>query len=128
MIDWIIQILRVLELKSDRTLFLGMSILDRFFKEQANRSRLYHSDDIHLYGLVSCFIASKIEEPKPITMEEVLNQVGHGKFDQDEILLAERKILQVLEYKVLKDTLIDKVFILLDEALSQASYKTIEFE
>ena len=105
-------------MKSDRTLFLGMSILDRFFKEQANRSRLYHSDDIHLYGLVSCFIASKVEEPKPITMKEVLNEVGYGKFNQEEILQAERKILQVLEYRVLNDTLIDKVFILLDEALS----------
>ena len=69
MIDWIIQILRVLELKSDRTLFMGMSILDRFLNEQANRCRLYHSDDIHLYGLVSCFIASKVEEPKTITMK-----------------------------------------------------------
>ena len=62
MIDWMIQVLRVLNKNSNRTLFLAISIMDRFFKESAKRNRLYHSEDIHLYGLASCFIASKLEE------------------------------------------------------------------
>ena len=69
MIDWMIQVLRVLSKKSDRTLFLGINIMDRFFKQSAKRNRIYHSEDIHLFGLVSCFIASKIEETQPIKMK-----------------------------------------------------------
>ena len=75
---------------------MGITILDRFFKQSAKRHRLYHSEDLHLYGLVSCFIASKLEETKPLTMDYILFEAGHGKFDQEEILVAERKILLVL--------------------------------
>ena len=65
---------------------------------------------LHLYGLVSCFIASKLEELYPIRMESVIREAAHGKFHHDEIVNAERKIYQVLEYKLLSETLHDRVF------------------
>lgn len=46
--------------------------------------------DLHLYGLVSCFIASKLEDRKCIRMNEVLKEAGHGKFTRQEIILAEQ--------------------------------------
>ena len=126
MVDWMIQILRVLQKQTDKTLFLGASVLDRFLKQSSVLRQHYHSDDIHLYGLVSCFIASKLEEIQPIRMESVLFEAGHGKFQHHEIVEAERKIYQVLEYKILTETLIDRVFSLLEQAVSQGLLKNLE--
>ena len=81
---------------------------------------------LHLYGLVSCFIASKLEEIQPIRMETVLQEAGHGKFQHAEIVEAERKIYEVLEYKILSETLIDRVFTLLDVALGLGNFQAIE--
>ena len=122
MIDWMIQILRVLDNKSDRTLFLATSILDRFFEQSAQKNRLYHSEDIQLYGLVSCFIASKVEETEPIEMTQVLFEIAHGKFRHREILEAEKKICQVLRYRILSETLIDRAHEILDQTLNHKSF------
>lgn len=49
----------------------------------------FGKSELHLYGLVSCFVASKIEDRRPIRMYEVVNEAGHGKFNKDKILAAE---------------------------------------
>lgn len=130
LIDWMLQVLRVLNKTSVRTFFMGASILDRFFEKQAqSKNRQYHQVDIHLYGLVSFFIASKLEETQPISMESVLFDAGKGKFQHAEIVYAERQIFQVLDYKMLSETLIDRVFQLLDEGLNflnQMHFKGID--
>jgi hypothetical protein len=46
--------------------------------------------ELHLYGLVSCFLASKIEDRRPIRMYEVINEAGHGKFSKEKVLAAEQ--------------------------------------
>jgi len=129
LLDWSLQVLRVLKRRSDQTLFRAYGILDSFLLKTSDLGEYYEPLDLkglHLYGLVSCFIASKLEEIQPIRMESVLFEAGHGKFQHHEIVEAERKIYQVLEYKILTETLIDRVFSLLEQAVSQGLLKNLE--
>ena len=67
--------------------------------------------DLHLYGLVSCFVASKLEDRKCIKMSEVLKEAGHGKFTKEEIIIAEKDIYTTLNYCLISNSLIDEVLI-----------------
>jgi len=102
-------VLRVLNRSGDRTFFQAVSILDRFFSEKQKLGFSLNKSDLHLYGLVSCFIASKIEDKRPIKMNEVIKEAGHGKFSLEKILEAERDIYLVLHFKLVSPLLLDAV-------------------
>ena len=67
---------------------------------------------------MACFIASKIEETTPIDMDQILFEAGKGKFHHWKIVDTEMKILTVLEYRILSETLTDRVFTLLEQAMT----------
>jgi hypothetical protein len=66
--------------------------LDKYFIISSETNIKLDTEDLHLYGLVTCFISSKLEELYPIRMEQILYEAGHGKFSHVEILSAEKKI------------------------------------
>ena len=55
-------------------------------------------------------------------MTEVLFEIAHGKFRHREILEAEKKICQVLRYRILSETLIDRAHEILDQTLNHKSF------
>jgi Cyclin, N-terminal domain len=61
--------------------------------------------------LVSCFVASKLEDRRCIRMNEVLREAGHGKFTRAEITAAEQEIYQTLTFDMSDTTLVDEVLI-----------------
>ena len=76
------------------------------------------SRDLHLYGLVACFLASKMEDSAyGITMEEILFRAAHGKFSLIDVTTAEKEIYKALEFKLNVETVLDQTFTLLYEAL-----------
>ncbi len=86
MIDWMIQVFRVLNRSQDKTLFQAVGILDGFFgasKEPISR------EDLHLFGVVSVFLSSKIEDVVPIFMNDIIRDASHGKFSKQQIIDAE---------------------------------------
>lgn len=86
MVDWMIQVFRVLNRSQDKTFFQAVTILDRFFaaKQAANVS--VSREDLHLYGVVSIFLSSKIEDVIPIFMTDIVRDASHGKFEKEEII------------------------------------------
>jgi hypothetical protein len=61
-------------------------------------------------------------------MDQILFEVGKGKFHHWKVVDTEMKILTVLEYRILGETLTDRVFTLLDQAMTtQVQFKNIEF-
>lgn len=68
MVDWMIQVYRVLGFSSDQTFCLGISILDRFFEARREKEQYLDKDDLHQFGLTSVFLASKLEDVMPISM------------------------------------------------------------
>ena len=44
---------------------------------------------MHCLGLVSILMSSKLEDVKPIHMNQILDDAGHNKFSKDQILEKE---------------------------------------
>jgi hypothetical protein len=62
MIDWMINVFRVIKDFSAKTLFLSVAILDSFLEETQKQDISIKDDLLYLLGLGSIFIASKYEE------------------------------------------------------------------
>lgn len=69
MIDWMIQVFRVLKVNSPKTYVLSCSLMDRYFLAKKNIGFTLDKSDLHMIGLVSLLVATKYEEIKPITMQ-----------------------------------------------------------
>ncbi len=93
-------VLNSFQKSSSRTFFLAVNILDRVFAAKKDLGVKLDKHHLHLYGIVSIFIASKFEDYSPITLQQVIEDAAHLKFNQTEILQAERDILQTLNFKV----------------------------
>jgi hypothetical protein len=68
MVDWMIQVFRVLKRSSPQTFFLSVSLMDNFFMKKHERKVKLDSNDLHEIGLVCIHISSKFEDVIPIYM------------------------------------------------------------
>lgn len=91
LIDWIIEIHQKLQLLPE-TLFLCVNIIDRFMT-----LRVVGLDKIQLVGVTALLIAAKYEEVFPPVLSNFV-YLTSGNFNDDDIISAEKFMLQVLEY------------------------------
>ena len=96
MVDWMVEVLTNFK-SQDQTLFLAVSLLDRYFAVSDIKCTVV---DLHLTGIISMFAASKLEDPLPLTLDIAYNNVGHKRFNQQELRIAEMKILSTLRWKL----------------------------
>lgn len=67
MIDWMIEVLTNFKCE-DQTFFLAVQIMDRYFKEKRPAREL---SELHVIGVTSMFLASKMEDIYPLRMSMV---------------------------------------------------------
>lgn len=107
MVDYMIESLVKLNIISRphkvETLFLTVSIMDRFFQDCQVKS-LTSTSDLLKVGITAMFIASKFEGGTPLKLKKVMTTLGGGKFTLDEIKMQERIILRDLNHQVSKPT------------------------
>lgn len=96
MVDWMVEVLTTFK-NSDQTFFLAVNLMDRYFKEV---DKIVTSQELHLCGVVTMFIASKYEDVVPLLMRTVVNKIGHNKFDVPSIEDREIEMLKALSYKI----------------------------
>lgn len=91
LVDWLIEVHARFHLLPE-TMFLAINIIDRFLS-----SRVVELEKLQLVGITAMFIASKYEE---VLSPHVSNfkHVADDGFTEDEILKAERFVLQALNY------------------------------
>ncbi len=76
MVDWMIEVLNVYKCEHE-TFFLSVFIMDSYiFKSE----KIITTDDVHILGLTSMFIASKFEDVIPIRMSSLVSKIGHDIF------------------------------------------------
>eukprot|EP00347_Sterkiella_histriomuscorum_P009780 403339923 len=100
MVDWMLQVFRVLNKKSPRTYVLATQILDMYFRVKRDSGIKMEKNELHLTGLVSVFLASKFEDSRPIKMNQLIKDAAHGKFTAEQILEREKDVLQTLGCKI----------------------------
>ena len=79
MVDWAIQVFQHFPC-STRTLFLTISLIDRYYKSVET---ILTCEDVHIIGVTCIFIASKYEEIRPISMEHIIERIGFGTFTSE---------------------------------------------
>ncbi|CDW73935.1 UNKNOWN [Stylonychia lemnae] len=100
MVDWMIQVFRVLKLSSQTTFNLAVTIMDRYFHGMKLLKKVLDRQELHLVGLVSIFISSKYEDVIPIHMSQILRDAGHSKYQRSDVIEREKEILHVLKFNV----------------------------
>ena len=101
MVVWIDEVLTILKCPIE-TFFLAVNIMDRYLENSKERLGL---SDLHEIGITSMFIASKYQEIDPLTLDLVIDKIGHGKFNETKILKREKKILMTLKFQLSKPTI-----------------------
>lgn len=96
MVQWLFEVICVYH-QSLETFFLTVRLLDRFLSHTPTK---YYEDSILLLGLTCLFIASKLEEVKPLLLDTVAAELGKGKVAGKAILQCELMILATLQYEV----------------------------
>jgi G2/mitotic-specific cyclin 1/2 len=93
LIDWLIEVHNKFHLLPE-TLYLTINIIDRFLS-----LRVVSLVKLQLVGLTAMFIASKYEEVITPSIQNFI-YMADGGYSDDEVLKAERYILQVLDFNL----------------------------
>lgn len=78
MVDWMLEVFGNYKTTTTNfTFFRSVNLMDQFLK---STQRVYGETDLHLIGIGSMFIASKIEDVYHIPMVDMVKRVAHNKF------------------------------------------------
>lgn len=77
------------------TFFVAIDVMDTFFEKSARR---VDAKDIHLVGVTSMLIASKLEEIIPFKVSTVVEKMTHNKLRARDIVDCELEILSALGF------------------------------
>lgn len=109
MIDWMIEVLYAYNCDA-QTFYLSVHILDTYI---AKTKTVLNNFDVHLIGIVSIFIASKMEDLIPLRMSHIKSKIAHNKFSDKELKKSEKTILETLNFEIITTSTYDflKTFI-----------------
>lgn len=93
LMNWLVEIHSKLHLLPE-TLYLATNIIDRFMT-----LRVVNLDKIQLVGVTALLLAAKYEEVYPPVLSHFAYLTG-GNFDENDILSAEKFVLQVLDFEL----------------------------
>ena len=98
------------------TFFMAIDIMDTYFTKT---SRVLETKDIHLVGVTSMLLASKMEEIIPFKVTTVVDKMTHGKMKHGEIVQCETDILTTLNFKLLEQP---SIFIIVEFLLVKLGF------
>jgi hypothetical protein len=97
MVNWMLEILYTFH-SNEETFLAAVDIMDKFIYHY--KKKVLKDENIHLIGIVSLYIASKVYDLIPIQLDNIIHQIGHDQFSQKEILNLERKIIKTIDFDV----------------------------
>lgn len=81
------------------TFFVSIDIMDSYL---SRTGASFETKDIHLIGVTSMLLASKMEEIVPFKVSTVIDKMTHGKIQAREVVRCEEDILKTLEFELLR--------------------------
>lgn len=103
MLDWMVEVVSSYKF-SHKTYFDSAALMDRYF--QAEQESLSPSK-LHIIGVQSMLIASKMEEVYPLKIKTVYEKIAHKKLPLAELVQTEERIMRMLDYKLNSWTFFD---------------------
>ncbi|CAD8190890.1 unnamed protein product [Paramecium pentaurelia] len=105
MIDWMIEVLgNYNETTSNATFFRSVSIMDYYLQKSITE---YSNSHLHLIGITSMFIASKLEDIYQIPLKDFVTRISHYKYSSSNIKAMEQSILETLNFEITFPTSLD---------------------
>ena len=98
MVDWMIEVLSSFNCTTN-TFFVALDIMDNYM---AKTQKCLGVKDIHILGVTSMLLASKMEEIIPFKVSTVVDKMTHGKISKSEIVNMEMDVIMTLDFKLLK--------------------------
>lgn len=92
--------------------FLAVEIMDNYLQKAKKK---YNEKDLHLIGLVSMYLSSKMEDIIPLHMVHIKKKIGHDKFTENQIIMMERDIINTFDWDIVFITTYDVVKIYLSD-------------
>ena len=92
--------------------FLAVEIMDNYLQKT---NKKYNFREFQLIGMVSIYMASKMEDIIPLHMCHIKTKIGKDKYTKEQIDLMERDILKVLNWDLMLITTYDVVKIFLSD-------------
>ncbi|XP_068661802.1 cyclin-SDS-like [Aristolochia californica] len=121
MVHWIIQHAGLNGLHCE-TLFLGVSLLDRFLREGFFQSK----KNLQLLGIACCTLATRIEEKQPLnSIREMIFQVGSNTYSRCEVVAMEWLVQEILHFKCLLPTIYNFLWFYLKAAKADTEVERI---
>ena len=78
--------------------------MDRFF---ADSEEVLGPNQLHIIGVQSMFVATKMEEVYPLKMKTIYDKIAHKKIPIVDLVSMEQKILETLGFKLNSSTFYD---------------------
>ena len=97
MVNWMLEIFHTFN-SNEETFLAAVEIMDKFFFHY--KKTVLKDENIHLIGIVSIYIASKVYDLIPIQLDNIIHEIGHNQFSQKEILNLERRIIKTIDFDV----------------------------
>ena len=110
MVNWMVEVMSAYNF-TKRSYFLACAIMDNFFRISPKK---YVDEDVHITGIISMYLASKIEEIQPMFLNELYYNVGHEAISVSTMKQKELEMLKVLGYKVIHTTAIQFLYFYLN--------------
>ena len=84
--------------------------MDKYCEKKSQLGLPISKSKYLLIGITSVFIACKYEELEFLSVVDVADKLGHGKYSVEEILKMEQDILQTISFFIPAQTLLDEVY------------------
>lgn len=105
MVDWMIEVFSSYKFH-DMTFFKAVAIMDAFFSKAF---RTQHTKDLHLIGVTSIFMATKLDEIYPLKLKTIYEKIAHKKLSIEAIKEKECEMLHCFEFNTEFTSLFDIV-------------------
>lgn len=103
MLDWMIEVMSSYNFQH-KTYFAGAEIMDRYFDKT---QETLTATQLHIIGVQSMLVATKMEEVYPLKMKTVFDKIAHKKIPMTELVDMEKKIVEALDFSVISSTFYD---------------------
>lgn len=95
-VDWMMEVVHAFNCESE-TIFLSVSIMDLFLNQVKSKVA---KELLHLICSTSIYMASKMEDIMPISVNSVVNKILHNKYSNKKIVEMERTIFKTISFNV----------------------------
>lgn len=100
------------------TFFIAVDLMDAYLTYSPVS---FEPKSIHVIGITSMVLASKVEEITPFKVSTAVEKMAHGKLTAQEIVRCERDILETLSFRVMGNS---SLFVFTEMLLVKLSFHT----